>query len=349
MKTLPQFLALALMLAGATFTSQGQTNVTDIAIDLVASANDITTTLKSYVYDPSMLDTVAFKQVERDVLQLAQQAGSQQEFISGFNDIWKNGPFSHVYLAPARQTAEQMTAFFDSMHVGGNGAILTWHNDIAILTVNTMMGLDSIAQIDAAYQTITARNAPALIIDLRQNQGGAFAVRPLLSHIVSSELDAGFFLSQRWSIAKKGIPDAATIKSLAPWQGWSVKSFWHDVQHNDITRIRFEPTLPHYGGAVYVLTSQRTASAAELATDALAASGRATIIGEQTAGEMLSQKLYDLPQGLQLSLPIADYYGQHSGRIEGQGVKPDILTTADAAMDTALTLASRSQNLAEND
>ncbi|MBU2178464.1 MAG: S41 family peptidase [Gammaproteobacteria bacterium] len=340
MKVSIQRLGLAFLVASTVFNSYAQTGDTKAPIDLVASAADISNTMKTYVYDRSVLVTPAYQKIQRDVLQLAQQAKTQSEFVEGFNQIWKHGPFSHVQLAVAKHSAEQMTDYFDAMNAGGKGAILSWQGDVAVLTVNTMMGLDTISQIDAAYQTMTDRKAKALIIDLRNNEGGAFAVRPLLSHVVSSKLDAGFFLSQRWTIAHQRLPDQATIAGLTPWQGWSVKTFWRDVQNNDVTRIQFEPTVPHFAGEVYVLTSKRTASAAELATDALLASGRATVIGEQTAGEMLSQKLYDLPQGLQLSLPIADYYGAHTGRIEGQGIKPNIMMTADAAMAHALTLAS---------
>ncbi|MBK7902596.1 MAG: hypothetical protein IPJ97_06240 [Proteobacteria bacterium] len=47
------------------------------------------------------------------------------------------------------------------------------------------------------------------------------------------------------------------------------------------------------------------------------ANGRAVVVGEQTAGQMLSQKPYDLTEGLQLYLPIADYVSIRAGRIEG--------------------------------
>ena len=85
-----------------------------------------------------------------------------------------------------------------------------------------------------------------------------------------------------------------------------------------------------------MLTSSTTASAAELAADILQGSGRATLIGETTAGEMLSQKMFDVPGGFLLSLPIADYYSATNGRIEGVGVKPDIESGADAALEIAL-------------
>ena len=51
---------------------------------------------------------------------------------------------------------------------------------------------------------------------------------------------------------------------------------------------------------------------------------------------MLSQKIYDIPGGLHLSLPIADYYSAVHGRIEGVGIKPDIETNAADALEIAL-------------
>ena len=50
---------------------------------------------------------------------------------------------------------------------------------------------------------------------------------------------------------------------------------------------------------------------------------------------MLSQKIYDIPGGFHLSLPIADYHSVVNGRIEGVGVKPDIETAAADALDVA--------------
>ena len=51
---------------------------------------------------------------------------------------------------------------------------------------------------------------------------------------------------------------------------------------------------------------------------------------------MLSQTIFDIPGGFQLSLPIADYYSIASGRIEGVGIEPDIEVEAALALDAAL-------------
>ena len=50
--------------------------------------------------------------------------------------------------------------------------------------------------------------------------------------------------------------------------------------------------------------------------------------------------MYDLPMDMQLSIPIADYYSFRMGRIEGQGVSPDIEIDPGVAKDLAISLAS---------
>jgi hypothetical protein len=93
---------------------------------------------------------------------------------------------------------------------------------------------------------------------------------------------------------------------------------------------------PVFRGPVFVLTSGRSLSAAEIAADALKAIGRATIVGEKTPGVVLSSKLFDIPGGFHLRVPIADYYSIRNGRLEGTGVSPDIPVSADQALEIAL-------------
>lgn len=102
--------------------------------------------------------------------------------------------------------------------------------------------------------------------------------------------------------------------------------------------MQFQPLTPEFNGNVYVLLSKKTASAAEMAAQALSGLDQVTLIGETTAGTMLSQKMYDI-DGFHLFLPIADYYTICGQRIEGTGVAPDITIDAKLAMEKALALA----------
>ena len=307
------------------------------ATDYPAVADAIDQTMQAYHYNPAELTGAPYQAVVAQVAALAAAVENDDAFLEGFREIWKAGPFSHVQLNKAEQTADALTEYLDNIRIGGGGAVLTWQDDVAVLTINTMMGLDTIEEIDAAYAAIAEQGASKLIIDLRTNGGGAFAIRPLVNHLTDKAFIAGGFISQPWNAKHSRAPKLKDMKKVDPWTGWSIRAFWKDAQENALTVVQFEPSEPVYDGPVYVLTSEKTASAAELATDALKVSARATIIGEKTAGEMLSQKIYDIPGGFHLSLPIADYYSAKHGRIEGDGVTPDINAPAADAMDVALS------------
>ncbi len=332
-------IGLAVALAGCT---TGAAPVAHrMSTDYLAVAAAASEAIRDHHYDPSALDDPAYRATEASVVALAAQALSREEFISGFNSIWREGPFSHVRLTEARASAADTAVQLDQLRAG-EGARLTWEGDVAVLTVTTLIGVDTIEQIDAAYDEITSRGASGLIIDMRNNEGGAFAVRPLIGHLIDTPFDAGAFVSRHWTQTDRTRgPTRAEIEALSPWEGWSLMSFWRDVSEAPVTRLQFTPMAPRYGGPVFVLIGARSFSAAELAADALATSGRATLIGETTAGRMLSQQPFDLPNGFQLFLPTADYYGFRTGRIEGVGVAPDVAVAVDDAMAEALSRLGR--------
>jgi carboxyl-terminal processing protease len=89
---------------------------------------------------------------------------------------------------------------------------------------------------------------------------------------------------------------------------------------------------------VFVLLDERSASATELAADALRSSGVATLVGERSAGEMLSQSMFDVKDNFMISLPVADYYSIEHGRIEGAGVPVDFEAESDQALAVATKL-----------
>ena len=325
------------VLLGATGASQADERISP-KTNYPEVAAAINATMRTYHYNPEELDTPEYLRIEEAISALGKSVTSDEEFTEGFREIWSNGPFSHVTINDAQQSAEDLADYLDTLRIGGGGASLRWQRNVAILTVDTMMGLDTIEEIDAAYAAIAERDVSGLIIDLRKNEGGAFAVRPLVSHLLAEPFDAGGFVSQPWNTAHDREPHKADLEAVEPWEGWSIRTFWADVQTNPITRISFSPADPVFEGPVYILTSKHTASAAELAADALRVADRATIIGERTAGEMLSQTIFDIPGGFHQSLPIADYYSVANGRIEGVGIEPDIAVEAAHALETALEI-----------
>jgi len=300
------------------------------------AAESINDTIRDNHYRRSELDSTAYRQIEKDALALGEKAASADEFMNGFNALWRKGPFSHVGLRKAEEPAADRIARLDTQLAGEGAVSLAWNAGCAILTVNTMNGPDTIEAIDQAYAEIVDRKAEKLIIDLRRNGGGAFAVVPLIGHLIDKPIDAGVFVIGSWYADLREPPGPVDFAAASPWRGYSVKAFQAEVMTRPLTSYRIDPMEPLFRGPVIVLTSSRSLSAAEIAADALKSSGRATIVGEKTPGAVLSSKLFDIPGGFHLRVPIADYYSIKGGRLEGIGVTPDIPVSADQAMDIAL-------------
>jgi hypothetical protein len=165
----------------------GYTSVVDVIQQL----------MQNNVYNKAVLDSETFALIQTDLHELAKQSETDKEFIDSFNQRWKKGPFSHVQLQQSAQSSTQLAKCLDAINVGNDAVQLTFNDDVAILTVNTMMGNNTIELIKKAYLRIGESNPRALIIDLRKNQGGAFAIVPLVEHLLLSPLDAGVFLSRK--------------------------------------------------------------------------------------------------------------------------------------------------------
>ncbi len=291
------------------------------------------------VYDPEALSVPAYAAFSDHMTTIANSARDDLDLILGFQLAWQNDPFSHFELKRSHQDVATMIEGFDRLRMGGQGAGLELEGDTAILTVHTMMGLDTIELIEQAYQTLTEQNAKALIIDLRGNGGGAFAIVPLVQHVIDRPLDAGYFIANRWHAQHDRLPTPEEVDAIEPWTGYSIKAFWNSVQTEGLMKLRFQPAEPNFDGPVFVVTDHHSASATELAVDALKASGAVTVVGEKTVGHMLSQSFFDVADGFVIVLPVADYYSSAHGRIEGAGVEPHIESPSDDALSRAKQLA----------
>jgi carboxyl-terminal processing protease len=311
--------------------------------DYRAVLNTLDQVVASKIFAPDDLQTpgyVAFRQSFGEIVELATD---DLDLLLGFHLAWKGDPFSHFQLRRSHQSAEEMFAFFDSYRVGFEAATVEFDTNTAVLKVRTMMGADTIEQIEAAYLQIAEQNVDTLVIDLRGNGGGAFAVKPLVEHVIDKPVDAGYFLSQVWNRSNDSLPSSDEAFAAPVWSGWSIISFWKDVQEQDILRVQFRPQQPNFDGDVYILVDETSASATELAVDAFRASGVATLVGRNTAGEMLSQSMFDVGEGFVVSLPVADYYSFEFGRIEGQGVPVDVEADSASALDVTRKLIEDSR------
>jgi hypothetical protein len=92
---------------------------------------------------------------------------------------------------------------------------------------------------------------------------------------------------------------------------------------------------------LYLLTSRRTFSAAEEFVYNLKNMKRATIVGEATGGGAHDNRFVILSDGFMMSLPFARAVNPVTrANWEGIGVEPDVEVAREAALETALAMAS---------
>lgn len=161
-----------------------------------------------------------------------------------------------------------------------------------------------------AAMTLLA-NTDALIIDLRDNDGGATDAVPLL---------ASYLFDERTHIA-----DLYTRKGNITQQQWT------------------SPAVPgvRFGGRkdVYLLTSKSTFSAAEGFAFALRNRGRVTIVGETTRGGAHPSRIAPVSAHLALMVPTSTARDPVTRQDwEGVGVAPDVATAAADALTRAQIL-----------
>ncbi len=173
--------------------------------------------------------------------------------------------------------------------------------------------LSRFADPSVAGETATAAMAlfahsEALIIDLRQNQGGSpFMVQLLASYLLE---DTPQHLVDQ---VIRSSDSTRQIHSLS----WVPGKRLPDIN-------------------VFVLTSAKTFSAAEGFTYMLQSLERATVIGERTAGGAHPVRVVRLGHGLAAAIPFARAVNPITGtNWEGVGIEPNIPVPADDAFGVA--------------
>jgi carboxyl-terminal processing protease len=145
------------------------------------------------------------------------------------------------------------------------------------------------------------RDADAIVLDLRGNPGGLGGLAMGIS---------GHFLAERASLG--------TMRT----RGGSL-----DFVANPQTVTPDGRRVDPYAGLVVILTDPLTASTSEIFAGGLQGLGRATVMGESTAGQALPALLVPLPNGDLLLHAVADFTAPDGSRIEGRGVLPDVIVT----------------------
>jgi carboxyl-terminal processing protease len=183
-----------------------------------------------------------------------------------------------------------------------------WQQRDLGLRIHRKRGALAVIEIDGFTKQIAANftrvirekltGVHGLILDLRSNGGGDTEA---MTDVASAFLRVGFGLGQ--FTGRDGGGFSISTRSRSP------------LMTEQITQT----LLP-----VIVLTSERTASAAEIFIAALKASKRASVIGTETCGCVLAVRTpHELPDGGLLDISELDYRTPSGDRLERNGIKPD--------------------------
>lgn len=327
------------MITGGLFTKGERTGSITIAPtglfqqpDYAALNAALRSTIAQHIYDQALLQTKAWRKFERKTGRIAKRVQDDVEYFFGFTVFAQALPFSHLSLMLMEETPS-LTPGPDERHV----TIEAIDAATAYMDVRSFAG--SAQEMEAICDTLRQGGFRALIVDLRNNTGGGLdSALPFGECIATDTMDAGYFVTNKWAsrVSRPPAPEAFTALPIA--QERTTEAFLAALKTSDGRHLVLYPRSDAFQGKVYVLTSNKTASTCEPIVDALKRTGRAIIVGEATAGAMLSAAFFQVRGKYHLFLPIADYFNAGLQRLDQVGVQPDIAVQADDALEHVLAL-----------
>lgn len=186
-------------------------------------------------------------------------------------------------------------------------------NNVGYIRFNIWV-IPQMPKIRQAIQTM--KDAPGIIFDLRGNPGGIGGMAPGI---------AGFLTDTQTSLG--------TMKS----------------RDNETKFIVYPQTAP-YAGKIIILTDGGSGSTSEVFAAGMQEIGRAEVVGETSAGQILVSLFEKLPTGAIFQYAFSDYKSPKNILIEGRGVIPDrevkntrqtLLENRDAPLEEAVKLIKK--------
>lgn len=157
-------------------------------------------------------------------------------------------------------------------------------------------------QFKTALDALQKEGMKGLVLDLRDNPGG--------------------LVKSVYQIGEELLPEGTMVYTLDKQE--KREDLKCDGEYLDIPLV--------------VLVNENSASASEILAGAVKDTGRGTLVGAQTFGKGLVQRLFTLPDGSGLNVTIQKYYTPKGTSIHGIGIEPDeAVQLGEKYQETALT------------
>lgn len=279
------------------------------------------------VYSKEVLQTKEWKEFQTKLNKLCKNAQDDVEFFLGFNLLSPNLTFSHYNFVIQQKDNEtnedeekDPTVIFEEKTP----------ETVYLKIKNFSSSQKEIAEI---FPKITGnKNYKNLIVDLRGNSGGGIeAAFEFGKYILNQETEVGYFVTNRFN--NKDFSELPITKAT------TTDGFIEELKNGKGAKMVIPKSdNAQFLGKLYLLTDDKTASTCEPIVYVLKKSKRATIIGGNTAGAMLSAAPFEISGKYKLVIPLADFYTFDNVRLDQIGVSPNIETKPENALEKALEL-----------
>ena len=166
-----------------------------------------------------------------------------------------------------------------------------------------------------------AKRYPSLIIDLRNNGGGAVvSMQHLMSLFMPQDATVGTFVTKPLAIAYGGAHKAGKVDpvAIANWSRYAEP--WRSRGIKPLSRAGG----PVYKGNVAVLVNRGSASASEIFASAMHDVIGADVVGTNSAGAVLVSIFRPVGHGFSLQYPTSDYVTVRDRRLEANPIVPSV-------------------------
>jgi carboxyl-terminal processing protease len=175
----------------------------------------------------------------------------------------------------------------------------------------------------------------SLIIDLRGNTGGGIGALRVMSWLTPDRIPVGFALD-RSRVTPKLESEKMKFRRFSQIPP-STKGLWRLALQFGLTMMAKKPVVLQteglgkqpFHGKIVLLVDRHTASAAEMIVAFAKENKLATIVGERTAGRLLSATSVKVGKGFRLALPTGAYYTWEGAVLEGTPIEPSHLIEFD--------------------
>ncbi|MBX2929847.1 MAG: S41 family peptidase [Saprospiraceae bacterium] len=281
------------------------------------------------IYDRRVLQSKEWKKFARQMERFAARAQDDLDMMAAFYTYSNPLPFSHKGL----YRVEGVTGMGATPFVTRPGQLSLEEKTPETVVLRVRSFSCTAQEMDSLLQIVVTKGYQNLIVDLRGNPGGSLeGGMTLAGYLTDRETPTGVYLTQRWFNDHPAPPTAAELETMPAFSKADVAAFTEALEQQGFVVLKARPGTQRFDGRLFILTDRKSASACEPLTWNLQHTGRATVVGEATAGQMLSAESYPVHNGFMAVIPNADYYTPTGERLDFVGVQPNIPVKSEQAL-----------------